>query len=76
MDARYCEVMRAALIKDVRPEAGRKASDHLVRRESDRGGGTGKKPLGAHWRVFPSLKVTTLAASSSKLPTGPLIALR
>ena len=28
MDARYCEVMRAALIKDIRPEARRSASDH------------------------------------------------
>ena len=26
MDARYCEVMRAALIKDIRPEARPKAS--------------------------------------------------
>ena len=29
MDARYCEVMRAA-IKDIRPEARRKAFGHLV----------------------------------------------
>jgi hypothetical protein len=28
MDARYCEVMRASLIKDIRPEARRSASGH------------------------------------------------
>ena len=48
MDARYCEVMRAALIKDPRPEARRNPP------LSDRGGGTGNKPLGAPLVRFPA----------------------